>query len=1031
MHKATLAVVLFIQACRFDSSTPADVVITCVDGATCPNGLRCQQSNGRCVSEAAYDDVPPQLTRSALQYVPLLNNPLAKPTAMGPFTSVALQLSVSERLSQPPDLQAFTDAGLDSRVSCRTRDSTDTAFDFECTTVASPVGGDALLQWRVALSDLARNVATEVLPFETVLDLTAPAPPDTADAGLDIRDSPWGDEETASQPSTRLRANRPLDQGTVRVNFRRGNAALGFVTVDPDGGFAPFEVLRSDSPDLVEAQAVDVAGNQSSWRAVNDVLWLATFTGKIADQLYPNPHRFQIARVASAGLEGFSVTERGELDGIAVRDGRTVEVRGAATWRRLDFTQPEGRTAISVGVYDPQRSRVVRFGGLDPGSTLAQTVWEWSGIDWTLRVPTDPEGDGNPSARFVSAAAWDPQLKGIVLYGGVTDVPSRDTWLWNGQSWRRLADGPDARLLPALYFDESINALVMYGGVTNDSLLSDAWKLTENGWSPVIAPPISPRGAPAVCTAPLTATTYIIGGALDPTPANWAQTNGVWTKLPEGPSPRTGAACAFDSIRGTLVLSGGKFLDGGVSAEVWELGDAGWVDRTTSAQPSPGKLVNHHLVYDAARQMMLEFGVESIVTGQPDVTWQWSGTGWKVAFIPSRPPDFLLSTNLVFEGELDAVRSMGFSFTTGYENVWLSPQGWYHAPIAPMPINISRLAPDPAGGLLLAAGNSGMPTAVWHSQNDGGWSLLNPDAGFVADTLVAATTTATGVDLFSGDYDGGVSVTHINPAGAVVSSTSLPSLLFAVAVATPVGDAIVGLNATDLKARLSWWTGAASVDGPDLPSTLIPSGVVYEEVRHSLVVPGGLRRNGFKDNTVWEFSRDAGWNPVPVADPDSDGQPSFELFPALGYWKSGSLVVGVGLSQSRPQDAWALLLATERPAAIIRFSTVSLPAGAQLTGMTLHVVAGASSGDPEGLQGLLISVRAPGWWSPAVTLSSATADSPTSLSIPVSPQDLEHIADAMKRQGEFDLLLSPQGVNGRGFARLVVDAVALELHYHR
>ena len=55
------------------------------------------------------------------------------------------------------------------------------------------------------------------------------------------------------------------------------------------------------------------------------------------------------------------------------------------------------------------------YGGND-GQRLNDT-WEWDGVSWELITPTDPEGDGNPSARDSHALTYDVSRGRVVLFG--------------------------------------------------------------------------------------------------------------------------------------------------------------------------------------------------------------------------------------------------------------------------------------------------------------------------------------------------------------------------------------------------------------------------------------------------------------------------------------------------------------------------------------------------------------------------------------------------------------------------------------
>jgi hypothetical protein len=97
-------------------------------------------------------------------------------------------------------------------------------------------------------------------------------------------------------------------------------------------------------------------------------------------------------------------------------------------------------------------------------------------------------------------------------------------------------------------------------------------------------------------------------------------------RLAPNPPAAAGAALAYDSRRGRVVLFGG--LSG---TETWEWDGLGWQRRTPATTPPPGRLAAtspsfNSMVYDAARQRTVMFGRSA-----PSQTWLWDGTDWTLA----------------------------------------------------------------------------------------------------------------------------------------------------------------------------------------------------------------------------------------------------------------------------------------------------------------------------------------------------------------------------------------------------------------
>jgi hypothetical protein len=101
----------------------------------------------------------------------------------------------------------------------------------------------------------------------------------------------------------------------------------------------------------------------------------------------------------------------------------------------------------------------VVFGGVDS----YDTTWLWDGHRWSLARP-----QAHPPGRFHAAAAYNPQTRLVMLYGGrlgpgpIVD----DTWAWDGRTWRELDTGtasPPAGEGAVMAWDSASNEMVLVG----------------------------------------------------------------------------------------------------------------------------------------------------------------------------------------------------------------------------------------------------------------------------------------------------------------------------------------------------------------------------------------------------------------------------------------------------------------------------------------------------------------------------------------------------------------------------------------
>lgn len=129
------------------------------------------------------------------------------------------------------------------------------------------------------------------------------------------------------------------------------------------------------------------------------------------------------------------------------------------------------------------------------------------------------------------------------------------------------------------------------------------------GWESITPPPPGNRSGHALAFDSTRNVTVLFGGTTYDDqnaykPTDTLAWNGQdWTVLANsGPSPRTGHAMAFDSVRGVTVLFGGYGENGSGTdvclGDTWEWDGNSWAFHATSG-PSPRS--GHRLAYDVGR----------------------------------------------------------------------------------------------------------------------------------------------------------------------------------------------------------------------------------------------------------------------------------------------------------------------------------------------------------------------------------------------------------------------------------------------
>jgi hypothetical protein len=141
-------------------------------------------------------------------------------------------------------------------------------------------------------------------------------------------------------------------------------------------------------------------------------------------------------------------------------------------WRALAAAGPPPRGVFAM-TYDSRRQVLVMFGGCCvPGVGMLGDTWEWDGQRWaTVHSATAP------TPRFDTHMTYDPERDRIVLFGG-RDRGSNlgDTWEFDGRGWSKLdVPGPSARNGHAMVFDPGAKAILLFGGRNDAGYLDDFW----------------------------------------------------------------------------------------------------------------------------------------------------------------------------------------------------------------------------------------------------------------------------------------------------------------------------------------------------------------------------------------------------------------------------------------------------------------------------------------------------------------------------------------------------------------------------
>lgn len=234
------------------------------------------------------------------------------------------------------------------------------------------------------------------------------------------------------------------------------------------------------------------------------------------------------------------------------------------------------------------------------GLTWVDRNGTWSNLTATQQF--------SPPARSFPAAAYDPGLSSVVLFGGLAGAAYlNDTWYFHAGNWTNatsvLAEAPAARAEAAMATDPVLGGLLLFGGTNASGPLGDTWSLAAGHWNrlaPAEAPPSACCGALAFDSTD----GYAVLTVADPGDAHlftWTFSGGTWSNATgaTGPSGRQWTALVDDPAVEGLVLYGGTALP---RSPFWPLGDA-WIfsaGRWTSAPGARAASGNPGPLWDAA-----------------------------------------------------------------------------------------------------------------------------------------------------------------------------------------------------------------------------------------------------------------------------------------------------------------------------------------------------------------------------------------------------------------------------------------------
>ncbi len=281
-----------------------------------------------------------------------------------------------------------------------------------------------------------------------------------------------------------------------------------------------------------------------------------------------------------------------------------------------------------VLAYDADHQQVVLV------NFSAQT-WLWSNHQWTQAHPLVA-----PPRRTGAAVAWDPSLRAVLLFGGQADGGQtllRDTWAWNGSTWREVGRGrlaPPASLISSLTYDVDLHEMVLVQSDIHFRAPIQLWTYDGVSWRQrsVAGGPASPVAA--IGFDPRTRTVVAIAGdcsGFDCRSETWSWDGVAWQPLRPAQEPDFAfhsMALVTDPISGRLLLvtTTSNSL-GPAPVQTWSWDGRDWVGLHLIGHPGADvKIVGAN--GDNGAVFAFEDASSDYNTLRLNA-WEWTGDAWQ------------------------------------------------------------------------------------------------------------------------------------------------------------------------------------------------------------------------------------------------------------------------------------------------------------------------------------------------------------------------------------------------------------------
>ena len=253
---------------------------------------------------------------------------------------------------------------------------------------------------------------------------------------------------------------------------------------------------------------------------------------------------------------------------------------------------------------------------------------------WVLLHPTT-----NPPPLAHAGFAYDTNSNEGMVFGGIfEDRWSDETWIWNGNDWRKAdaANKPPAREKVAMAYDDARDRMVIFGGSMDKTVFDDTWEWDGEDWILVESAHSPPaRCCHAMAFDNVQKKVLLFGGWNSLTGEffndTWAWDGKDWTKLPSGDVPLSAAHMLvnFSSENNVVAVPSTQYVN------TWKWNGSNWVEVFSLPEPSRA---DARSAYDSQYNRIIFFGGIENGTSFLSDTWIFDGQAWNLLNLPSLPP---------------------------------------------------------------------------------------------------------------------------------------------------------------------------------------------------------------------------------------------------------------------------------------------------------------------------------------------------------------------------------------------------------